>query len=69
MGQRKIVIEFTEYQARMLVWALDRATLVAPRAVRNSTGWRKLLEAQQAVLEATEGLPEPPTLLGPKTRL
>jgi hypothetical protein len=65
MGQRKITIELTEYQAKMLRWAIDRAVSVAPQSNRTGTGWRKLLEAQKSVLEATEGLGSPDMPLPP----
>lgn len=67
MGQRKIHIELTETQARAVRWALHRATMVEPRSTRNSPGWKKMLEAQARVLEATEGLPD--LIIGPGARL
>jgi hypothetical protein len=56
MGQRRITLELTEYQARVIRWALDRALTVSPAAMRHRMLWQKLNEAYAIVAEATEGL-------------
>lgn len=56
MGQKKIVLEFTEAEARIVEYALTRAALVAPRQMRGRLFEQKLKSAQTRVQQACEGL-------------
>ena len=68
MGQRRITIELTEYQARVVRWAVNRAAMVTPAKLRGIIFMRKLDEALEIINEATEGLEEIP-LSSPQRRV
>lgn len=61
MGQRRIIIDVSEYQARALRFAVDRLIMFMPPPVAQGGAggklfWRKALELQGLVHVATEGL-------------
>lgn len=60
MGQKRITIEVTEYQARVLRWTLARAMFVTPGRIRGRVFMQKLAEAHNIVQVATEGLDDLP---------
>lgn len=74
MGQKTITIELTEYQARVVRWAVNRALMVTPERIRGRVFMQKLTEADERIQQATLGLEEiplPPALvpkLGPSKR-
>lgn len=60
MGQKRITIELTEYQARVVRWAVNRALMVTPASIRGRVFMQKLNEADEIIQEACLGLEEIP---------
>lgn len=58
MGQKRITVELTEYQARILRYAVIRAHTVAPTKFRTRMFSQKIAELRTIVEEATRDLPE-----------
>lgn len=57
---QKIQMEFTEQEARVVEYALERAAMVAPRQLRGPLFEKKLFAALAHVKEQVQGIPALP---------
>lgn len=58
MGQRRIVIDLTEYQAKILRMAVRKLHMVAPAKLRTRLFTQKLNELLEVIEQATADLPD-----------
>lgn len=66
MGQKKITLELTEYEARVVEHALERMSLTAPRQLRGQLFEQKLASSLAHVKERVQGIKALPPARWPR---